>query len=144
MPNAKRLAISPDSFTGVLDAMQVPYVVQSGFVRVEGPEGRRMYVGRGRITTTVHLSGFTSEHGARDLQKSPSARVQQEMDWPAGLSAVEQLRLFRDLVAFMLSLDARPKGARPAASPAPVPVLVDASLVLGEESVAQSVAQPVS
>lgn len=134
MDNAKRLALSPASFTGILDAMGISYEEQSGFFKVNGPQGSRMYVGKGKITTTVHLSGFTAEFGARALEKSPSAKVTQEMDWPEGLGPVEQLRLFADLVKHMMSLAPQEKKARSASSsPAPTPVLIDASLVLGDQ-----------
>lgn len=134
MSNAKTLAISPASFVGVLTSLGARTTEQSGFIRVDGPEGRRMYVGRGKITTTVHLSGWNSaEQGlTQPLEKSPSSKVTHEMAWPDGLNAVDQLRLFARLYAEMMSLS--PAAKKAASSPekrAPVqPQVIDPALVL--------------
>ena len=131
MSNANRLSLALASFTGLLEKLGANVTEQSGFVRVDGPEGRRMYVGRGKIVTTVHLSGFTSAHGTK-LEKSPSRKVEQEMSWPDGLSAIGQLRLFADLYNEMMSLAPIAKKAassKPEGTPVS-PVLIDPALVL--------------
>lgn len=141
--NAKTLAIAPASFTALLETLKARTLSQSGFIRVDGPDGRRMYVAKGKIVATVHLSGWESAAGdSTPLTKSPSSKVTHEMRWVS--DPIEQLRLFARLYAEMMSLaPVTKKGTeKKASSPAAQPLFVDPALVLAPAPVAQAEQDP--
>jgi len=139
---SKRLAISPESFIALLQKLGANYETQSGFVKVHGPDGRKMYVGRGKICGTVHLSGWTSANGDSEiLAKSPSKLVEHEMRFDEQ-DAVSQLRLFARLYAEMMALPPRQKTERKSSANTAQPVLIDPELVLNALPVAQAEEAP--
>lgn len=95
-------AIEQSKFTQALKDMGVPYTEQSGFIRVEGPKGRRMYVAKTKGVRRVDLSGFTIDVGAVSPSGGEFGRVKQQLDFSGGEAAT--LQLFIKTVKHMMSL----------------------------------------
>lgn len=95
-------AIPKEKFTEILDKEKVAYTVQSGFIRVEGPKGRRMYVANTKGVRRVDISGFSLQHGGVAPMGGEFGRVKQQLDF--NLPEETVLKNFWDGVKYMLTL----------------------------------------
>lgn len=97
-------AVEQGKFLDILKEMGVPYTEQTGFIRVEGPKGRRIYVARTKGVRRVDISGFNLEAGAVALDKdeAPTGRVKQQLDFTQDEAHI--LSTFRKAVKHMMSL----------------------------------------
>ena len=95
-------AIPQEKFLEVLKKEGVPYTIQSGFIRVEGPAGRRMYVANTKQVRRVDISGFSLQHGGVTPLKGELGRVKQQLDFKHTEDVV--LKNFADGLKYMMSL----------------------------------------
>lgn len=108
--NAKKLAIPREEFEGVLKSLGVQWIAQSGFHKVLGPEGRRLYVANGKTTARVDLSGFVTDFGTKVPDQGVFGNVKQQMQF--GETKEDTLRIFAALVEHMMALPPLEKKAK--------------------------------
>lgn len=125
---------SKDHYLLLLDTAQVPYVVQTGFIKVEPVKGRRLYVANAKGgVKRIDLSGFEIplDQGVTKVpDQGVFGNVRQQMKIEGTVD--EQLERFAWILAHAQSLDPRaspPKASSPASKPAPTPVRLPASLL---------------
>ena len=111
------LYVENSKFVTVLDELNVPFTVQSGFLRVEGPKGRRLYVAATKKVGRVDISGFEVEFGAKVPHCGVFGKVKQQMDLSPELTEEGILENFRAIVTHMLQL--QPVEKAPAKPKAP-------------------------
>lgn len=105
--------IPTENLIAVLVAKGVPHVKQSGFYRVEGPKGRRLYVAATKKCGRIDISGFTVPFGAVPHFLGKFGRVEQMLDM--SLPAEDIMTNFSALVDHMLTLPPEVKEAKPKA-----------------------------
>lgn len=107
-------------FENIIAESGLPATLQKGFVRVDGPKGRRLYVASTKRVGRVDISGFEVSLGGQAPHCGPFGNVKQQLDM--SLPQEEVLENFRWLLVTMASLPAVEKPARkPAAAKADAP-----------------------
>jgi len=106
MANGNVLYIDGSKFTATLEELGIPSTVQSGFIRVEGPKGRRVYVAATKKVGRVDISGFTVEFGAKVPHCGEFGNVKQQLDLDPSLGEDGIVTNFRALIEHMLTLPA--------------------------------------
>jgi len=125
------LYIDGSKFLAVLADLAVPHTLQSGFIRVDGPKGRRMYIAATKRVGRIDLSGFEVDFGAKVPHCGIFGNVRQQLDLDPVIGEEGILSNFRTAVELMLSLEpvvkvkaaAKPKApkAKKAGTTGPVP-----------------------
>lgn len=120
-----KLFATREMYEKVLSDMGVASKVQSGFLKVEPVEGRRMYVPTTKTVRRVDLAGW--EHGLGSLTKVPDqgvfGQVRQQMR--CGQGAEQDIRNFTALLSHLLTLSPVEKEAKaPKAPKASQPTVV--------------------
>lgn len=100
------LYVESSKFLAVLADLNVPFTTQSGFVRVEGAKGRRLYVAATKKVGRIDISGFEVDFGAKKPHCGEFGQVKQQMDLSLELGEEGILQNFRALVEHMLTLPA--------------------------------------
>lgn len=100
------LYVENSKFLAVLQELNVPSTIQSGFIRVEGAKGRRLYVAATKKVGRVDISGFEVDFGAKKPHCGEFGQVKQQMDLSPELGEEGILSNFRSLVVHMLTLPA--------------------------------------
>ena len=100
------LYVENSKFLAVLAELTVPFTTQSGFVRVEGAKGRRLYVAATKKVGRIDISGFEVEFGAKKPHCGEFGAVKQQMDLSPEIGEEGILSNFRSLVSHMLTLPA--------------------------------------
>jgi len=113
------LYVESSKFLTVLTELEVPFTVQSGFIRVEGAKGRRLYVAATKKVGRVDISGFEVDFGAKIPHCGPFGNVKQQMDLSPELGEEGILANFKALVQHMLLLPAVVKEVKIKAPKAP-------------------------
>jgi len=102
----KQLFFARGQYELILNEKGVPYTEQSGFLRVEGAKGNRLYVASTKTVRRIDISGFETD---RDLAKSPhtgpfgNVKQQMRLDGDEG----EVLFRFAELVDRLLAQPAK-------------------------------------
>jgi hypothetical protein len=97
-------------------ALGLKATVQKGFVKVEGPKGRAVYVASTKRVGRVDISGFEMEGpGYVTPHVGPFGNVKQQLDM--SLTEEEILANFANLLTHMSSLEPVEKTARTPAAP---------------------------
>lgn len=94
--------VAQEKFIELLKKEKVPYTVQTGFIRVEGPRGRRMYVANTQKVRRVDISGFELQEGGVKPAGGKNGRVMQQLDFSQDEDTV--LRNFQEGLRYMKSL----------------------------------------
>ena len=113
------LYVESSKFLAVLSDLSVPFTVQSGFIRVEGAKGRRLYVAATKRVGRVDISGFEVDFGAKTPHCGIFGNVKQQMDLSSELGEEGILANFKALVQHMLTLPAVIKEVKVKAPKAP-------------------------
>ena len=104
---AKKLGVryvSRDLFEKAITEEGFSWLEQSGYLKVSGPKGHRIYVSRQKNVSRVDISGF--EHGAGVVPHCGSfGNVHQQLDMSDQLTEVQILDSFRDLLRHMKTLE---------------------------------------
>ena len=104
-----------DQYKQAIADAGLSYTEQSGFLRVDGASGRRLYVASTKTVRRIDISGW--EFALGRLTKPPhttiTGNVKQQM--VIGLGADADLEKFTELLAHMKSLAAVEKVAKPKA-----------------------------
>lgn len=99
---------SKEAYLDILAKHMIPYKVQSGFLRIDGPAGSRLYVANTKTVRRVDISGFeTSWTIAKIPHCGPFGAVKQQLQMDG--SVEEQLARFELLVHDLLSQPAKEK-----------------------------------
>lgn len=116
-------------FLALVDAAQGKYTIQSGFIRVDGLPGCRLYIARTKRVGRVDISGFMLDGaGVTELGAEAFCRVKQQLDF--SLCESDILATFsRALVEMGLNAGEQPPAGLTDAS-AEVPSAEDADLEL--------------
>lgn len=128
MAKTNVLYIDGSKFTTILSELGIATTTQSGFIRVDGPKGRRVYVAATKKVGRVDISGFTVEFGAKTPHCGEFGNVKQQLDLDPALGEDGILTNFKALVEHMLTLPAVEKA--PPKPKAPKAAKVEA--VVGE------------
>jgi hypothetical protein len=115
-------------FETIIKSSGLPFVLQAGFVKVQGPKGRNLYVAATKRVGRVDISGFTVDATSptafgfiTDLGELEFGNVKQQMDFSR--TEDEILATFELLLNHMKTLDPVEKAQRKASAPkAPVAV----------------------
>lgn len=100
-----------DAYLDILAKHIVPYSVQSGFIRVEGPKGNRLYIANTKTVRRVDISGFEASWVIAKLPHcGPFGSVKQQMLMDGTPS--EQLARFELLVETLLAQPAKEKAPK--------------------------------
>lgn len=94
--------VAQEKLIAILKEEGVHYTEQSGFIRVEGPTGRRLYIANTQKVRRVDLSGFTIKHGAHAPASGEFGRVKQQLDF--SLPEDKVLANFQQTVRYMMAL----------------------------------------
>lgn len=93
-----------DQYRAILLDRGVPFKAQSGFIRVEGPKGYRLYVASTKTVRRVDLSGFELQSATvRPHKLGKFGNVSQEINLIKG-DVDAQLEAFRFVLGRMLEL----------------------------------------
>lgn len=98
------LYVEGSKFLAILTDLGVPHTVQSGFIRVEGAKGRRLYVAATKRVGRVDISGFEVDFGAKVPHCGVFGNVRQQLDLSPELGEEGILTNFRALVTHLLTL----------------------------------------
>lgn len=90
-------------------------LAQSGFIKVEGAKGRRLYVAATKKVGRIDLSGFEFGEGTKKPDQGEFGQVKQQMVMTG--TEAELLARFETILLHMLSLPAVEKAAKPAKAP---------------------------
>jgi len=113
------LYVEGSKFLAVLAELNIPHTVQSGFIRVEGAKGRRLYIAATKRVGRIDISGFEVDFGAKVPHCGVFGAVKQQMDLSNELTESDILSNFRALVEHMMTLPAIEKVAKVKAPKAP-------------------------
>lgn len=94
--------VAQSKFIDLLKEEGVQYTVQTGFIRVEGPKGRRLYIANTQKVKRVDISGFKVKHGAHEPIGGEFGRVMQQLDFKNDEEVI--LKNFLDTVRYMMQL----------------------------------------
>ena len=112
--------IDAEKLEAIIKESGLPYAAQKGFVKVQGPKGRQVYVAATKRVGRVDLSGFETEWGVTP-HCGPFGNVKQQLDFSKDEADV--LEDFRKTLEHMKTLEAverkpRPIGQTRASAPA--------------------------
>lgn len=96
--------IEQDALKKVASELHLKVVPQAGFIKIQGPEGRAVYVSKAKKVARVDIYGFESNlKGVKDLGNAAFGHVKQQLDF-VGRQPAEILKTFRSLLTYMKSL----------------------------------------
>ena len=104
MAKSNVLMVAQSKFLSILDTLQVPYLTQSGFIKVSGAKGRNMYIANTKTVGRIDLSGFEVDFGAKLPHCGVFGNVKQQLDLDPVLREEGILRNFTAALEVMLSL----------------------------------------
>ena len=105
------------SYEAIIAKHNAKATEQSGFIRVEGATGRRLYVASTKTVGRIDLSGFEFATGTKRPDQGEFGRVKQQMDLVG--TEEELLARFEAILVHMLSLPAEVKEPKAKAPKAP-------------------------
>lgn len=75
--------VAAEQFAAINTELGLPTTDMAGFVKVQGPTGYRLYIGRTKKVARVDLSGFTVPNtlGVTDLGEKSFGNVKQQLDF---------------------------------------------------------------
>jgi len=80
MAKSNVLMVAQSKFLAILDTLQVPYITQSGFIKVSAAKGRNMYIANTKTVGRIDLSGFEVDFGAKVPHCGVFGNVRQQLD----------------------------------------------------------------
>lgn len=125
------LMVAQSKFTTILETLGVPFITQSGFLKVSGAKGRNMYIANTKTVGRIDLSGFEVEFGAKLPHCGVFGNVKQQLDLDIALGEEGILQNFTSALEVMLSLPAVEKVSK--AKAAKVEAKPEYSTVTAEE-----------
>lgn len=106
------LPIALEKYESIIHELGFTLRSQSGYHRIDGPTGRRMYVANTKTVRRIDLSGFEVE---KMKKEKVFGRVTGQLDLDPTLGEEGILNLFRDTLKHMLTLPPEVKEAKPKA-----------------------------
>lgn len=115
----KPTPVAREKFEQVLQHLGIEWLPQSGFHKVLGPKGYRIYVANTKTVARVDLSGFEVPFGTRSPAQGVFGNVRQQLEM-RGLGEEDILRNFAAVCEHMMGLTpAEPKAKKEAKGKAP-------------------------
>ena len=109
--------VARSEFETILSHLGMPTKVQSGFIRVEGPKGNRLYVAATKKVGRIDISGFEVGSSGVTPHCGVFGNVKQQMDM-SGTEA-EVLERFKVIIGLLLSQPEKVKEVKTKAPRAP-------------------------
>lgn len=100
----KMTRIEQEQLRKIAKELHLRVTPQAGFVKVEGPDGRAVYISNANRVSRVDIYGFeVSLKGVKDLGKSAFGHVKQQLDF-VGRQPNEIMKTFRSILTYMKTL----------------------------------------
>jgi len=103
--------VARTQFEDILTDMGLPTKIQSGFIRVDGARGNRLYVAATKKVGRIDISGFEVDHLGQTPHCGIFGNVKQQMRMSG--TEEEVLARFTSLVKALLSQPAKVKAEKP-------------------------------
>lgn len=111
------LYIARELFEAAIKTSGLPSREQSGYIRIDGAKGRRVYVAATKKVGRVDISGFEVEFGAKVPHMGVAGNVKQQLDLSPELTEAGILENFAALLATLKTLPPVEKAPKPEAAP---------------------------
>ncbi len=108
------LYIDLSKFMAIIQASGLKATEQSGYIRVDGAKGRRVYVANTKRVGRVDISGFELATGAHVPHMGVTGNVKQQLDLSPTLGEEGILASFGNLLTTLKNLPPVEKPAKPA------------------------------
>lgn len=113
------LYIAREQFENLIKASGLPSREQSGYIRIDGAKGRRVYVAATKKVGRVDISGFEVQFGAKTPHMGVAGNVKQQLDLNPELTEAGILANFGALLAVLKELPPVEKAPKPEATATP-------------------------